>query len=279
MNYRHAYHAGNFADVFKHFVQGEVLARLLKKDSPIFYLDTHAGRGYYPLDDIATQRGGEFRSGILAVLAKPNPPQVLKAYCAQIRRLGETDGRLTGYPGSPRLALDLLREEDRAAFCELEPLEAQALRDSVRGDRRAAVHERDGYEALGALTPPAEKRGLVLLDPPYEDPREFERLAQALIGAHRRWPTGVYGAWYPLTQGNGARRFLATLARSGIRRQLLAELMVRREDSPVGLNGAGMLLINPPWKIEEPLEAGLAWLATLFNPGDGTSKVHWQVGE
>jgi len=279
MNYRHAFHAGNFADVLKHFVLGEALSRLLRKDTPLFFLDTHAGRGNYPLDDIASQRGGEFRTGILPVLARPNPPPALKPYCAQVRRLGETAGKLTAYPGSPCIALDLLRAQDRAAFCELEPLEAQELRIAVRGDRRAAVHERDGYEALGALLPPPEKRGLVLIDPPYEDPQEFERLARTLIATHQRWPTGVYAVWYPVTFGNAAQRFLGLLKTSGIRRQLVAELMVRRADSPVGLNGAGMLLINPPWQIEESLALALSWLAPLLSPADGRGRVDWLVGE
>lgn len=279
MNYRHAYHAGNFADVLKHYALGEILARLLAKDAPLFFLDTHAGRGRYPLEDIATQRGGEFRTGILPLLARPNPPAALRAYCAQVRRLGESDGKLVAYPGSPSIALDLLRPDDRAAFCELEPLEAGALRELVRRDRRAAVHERDGYEALGALLPPAEKRGLVLVDPPYEDPLEWDRLARALIATHRRWPTGVYAVWYPLTHGNGARRFLAMLATSGIRRQLSAQLWMRREDSPVGLNGAGLLIVNPPWKLDESLEPALAWLASLLSPDDGRSRVEWLVGE
>ena len=279
MNYRHAYHAGNFADVMKHFALGEVLARLQQKESPVFFLDTHAGRGTYELNDIAVQRGGEFRTGILPLLARPNPPTVLRAYCAQIRRLGETDGRLTAYPGSPRIALDLLRAQDRAAFCEIEPLETAALRETVRGDRRAAVHERDGYEALVALVPPAEKRGLVLIDPPYEEPGEFERIERSVLAAHRRWPTGVYALWYPITHGHAANRFLASLAGSGIRRQLVAELLVRREDSPVGLNGAGLLLINPPWKLDESLLEGLGALARLYNQADGRARVDWLVGE
>ncbi len=279
MNYRHAFHAGNFADVLKHFVLGEVISRLLLKDAPLFFLDTHAGRGYYPLDDIASQRGGEFRTGILPVLAKANPPVPFKPYCNQIRRLGEKNGKLVAYPGSPRIALDLLRADDRAAFCELEPLEAEALRSTVRGDRRCAVHERNGYEALGALLPPPEKRGLVLIDPPYEDSLEFDYLANAVIHAHRRWSTGVYAIWYPITHDNGAPRFLSTLKSSGIRRQLIAQLMIHREDSPVGLNGAGMLLINPPWKTEETVSAGLRWLATLLSPNEGRSKVEWLVPE
>ena len=279
MNYRHAFHAGNFADVLKHFVLVETLLRLAAKDAPLGFLDTHAGRGLYPLDDIAMQRGGEFRTGILPVLAAPAPPAALARYIALVRRLGGGDGALGAYPGSPLIAVDLLREQDRAAFCELEPLEAGALRAQLRGERRAAVHERDGYEALGALVPLPEKRGLVLIDPPYEDPLEFDRLARTLVQTHRRWPTGVYAIWYPVTRDGGAARFLAQMQASGVRRQLVAELMLRRPDSPVGLNGAGMLLINPPFRLADTLREGTQWLAGLLAPGEGRARVEVLVDE
>lgn len=279
MNYRHAFHAGNFADVLKHFVLVEALARLTSKESPLGFLDTHAGRGLYPLDDIATQRGGEFRAGILPVLASAAPPTALARYIALVRRIGGGDGNLAAYPGSPLIAMGLLREQDRAAFCELEQLEADALRAELRGESRAAVHVRDGYEALGALLPFPEKRGLVLIDPPYEDPLEFDRLARTLTQAHRRWPGGVYAIWFPVTRDGGAARFLARMQSSGVRRQLVAELMLRRPDSPVGLNGAGMLLINPPFRLAETLVEGTRWLAGLFAPGEGRARVEVLVDE
>lgn len=279
MNYRHAYHAGNFADVLKHFVLVETLGRLLAKDAPLFALDTHAGQGDYPLSDVAMQRGGEFRTGILPVLAAAQPPAALSSYLSLVRRGVEPGGPLQSYPGSPRLILELLRDGDRAAFCELAPFEAQALRAAVRGDRRASIHERDGYEALGALLPPAEKRGLVLIDPPYEDPLEFDRVARALEAVHRRWPTGVYAIWYPVTRGGGAERFLSLMRASGIRRLSVVELMLRRPDSPVGLNGAGMLMINQPYRLEESLAEGAAWLASVLSPGEGRARVETLVGE
>jgi 23S rRNA (adenine2030-N6)-methyltransferase len=279
MNYRHAFHAGNFADVLKHFVLVEALSRLTAKESPLGFLDTHAGRGRYPLDDIAMQRGGEFRTGILPVLAAAAPPAALARYIALVRQIGGGDGSLAAYPGSPLMAMGVLREQDRAAFCELEELEADALRAELRGDSRAAVHVRDGYEALGALLPFPEKRGLVLIDPPYEDPLEFDRLARTLVQAHRRWPSGVYAIWFPVTRDGGAARFLARMQSSGVRRQLVAELMLRRPDSPVGLNGAGMLLINPPFRLAEALAEGVRWLADLLAPGEGRARVEVLVDE
>lgn len=279
MNYRHAFHAGNFADVLKHVVLVETLGRLMAKESPLLYLDTHAGRGTYPLDDIAMQRGGEFRTGILPVLAAAHPTAAVTRYLKLVRQTGAVEGVLHSYPGSPQIAQAMLRADDRAACCELAPLEADALRELMRGDRRIAVHERDGYEALGALVPPAEKRGLVLIDPPYEDPLEFDRLAKTLMTAHRRWPTGVYATWYPITRGGGAERYLALMRTSGLRRLLAVELMLRRADSPVGLNGAGMLLINPPFRLDEALEEAVGWLAATLGDGYGRGRVEILVGE
>jgi 23S rRNA (adenine2030-N6)-methyltransferase len=280
MNYRHAYHAGNFADVLKHVTLVAALEHLGRKEAPYFYLDTHAGRGHYPLAAIEMQRAGEFRDGILKILDAFGPPPAVGRYLDLVRETGCEDGHLVAYPGSPRLALALLRGDDRAALCELEPREAEALRELVRGDGRAAVHDRDGYEALKALLPPREKRGLVLIDPPYEQPDEFERLAAALTAAHGRWPGGVYAVWYPIKHGDAAGRFLSRMALTGIRRQLVVELTVERDDSPGGLNGAGMLLINPPWQLDERLAPALPWLQKhLAAEGRGRSRVSWQVPE
>lgn len=280
MNYRHAYHAGNFADVLKHVTLVAALDHLGQKPSPYFYLDTHAGRGHYPLSGIETQRGGEFRGGILRILDTPGAPAPVARYLSLVQDLGLENGQLTAYPGSPRLALACERAEDRAALCELEPFEAEALRAELRRDGRAAVHLRDGYEALGALLPPREKRGLVLIDPPYEDPKEYDRLRGALESAYARWPGGVYLVWYPIKHGGADGRFLERMAATGIRRQLVAELCVERDDSPTGLNGAGMLIINPPWQIDERLALALPWLhAQLAAPHRGRWRVSWHVPE
>ena len=278
MNYRHAYHAGNFADVLKHVVLLALLERLTAKGGAVFVLDTHAGRGRYPLASPEADKGGEWRRGIGRILGLPEPPAAVAHYLARVAALGGGE-KLTSYPGSPALVLDALRPSDRAAFCELERGEAAALRRALAGDGRAHVHERDGYEALGALLPPKETRGLVLIDPPYEAPEEFERLEAALVAAATRWREGVFAAWYPIVHGPAAARFLARMRDSGLRRQLLVELCIERDDSPVGLNGAGLLIVRPPWQLELALEPAVAWLHRALADGRGRARVAWQVPE
>jgi len=279
VNYRHAYHAGNFADVLKHVVLVALLERLAAKGSALFVLDTHAGRGHYPLGAAETEKGGEWRRGIGRLQGAAEAPAPVAAYLARVEAAGG-GAPLRSYPGSPVLALACLRPEDRAAFCELEHGEAQALRRALAGDRRAHVHERDGWEGLGALVPPAEKRGLVLIDPPYEAPEEFERLAGALVAAAERWREGVFCAWYPIVHGSAATRFLARLRESGLRRQLTVELLIERDDSPVGLNGAGLLIVRPPWQLDVALAPALEWLhARLAPEGRGRARVAWLVPE
>jgi len=280
MNYRHAYHAGNFGDVLKHVALVALLDHFGRKDAPYFYLDTHAGRGNYPLAAAETQRAGEYRDGVLRLIDVGGAPPAVARYVDLVRELGYEQGHLVTYPGSPRIALSQLRGSDRAALCELEPREADALRALVKGDPRAQVHERDGYEALLALLPPREKRGLALIDPPYEEADEFERLERALLAALERWPSGVFAVWYPIKAGAAEGRFLARMTASGVRRQLVAELTVERDDSPAGLNGAGLLIVNPPWQLDERLVAALPWLQRrLAAAGRGRWRVRWLVPE
>jgi len=280
MNYRHAYHAGNFADVLKHVVLVAALDHLGRKPAPYCYMDTHAGRGDYPLGAAETQRAGEFREGISRLLDAPGAPPLAARYLALVKELGVEDGTLVRYPGSPRLALALLRPQDRAVLCELEPREADALRTLMRRESRAAVHERDGYEAMAALVPPREKRGLVLIDPPYEEPDEYERLERTLLAALTRWPLGIYAAWYPIKHGDLSGRFLARMAATGVRRQLAVELTVERDDLPGGLNGTGVLIVNPPYRLDGELRETLPWLQPkLAREGRGRFRVSWQVPE
>jgi 23S rRNA (adenine2030-N6)-methyltransferase len=280
MNYRHAYHAGNVADVLKHVVLLAVLDHLGRKDSPYCYLDTHAGRGRYPLGAAETQRAGEFRDGIARLLPSTDAPPAVARYLEQVRTLGVEDSVLTTYPGSPCIALSAMRPTDRAVLCEWQAAEARALREAVGADRRAAVHERDGYEALVALVPPKEKRGIALIDPPYEDPAEYERLEKTLLAALSRWPTGVYATWYPIKHGDASGRFLERMAASGVRRQLIVELTHERDDTPGGLNGSGVLLINPPYQLDTVLAPALPWLHRHLSPhGRGRTRVSWSVPE
>jgi 23S rRNA (adenine2030-N6)-methyltransferase len=278
VKYRHAFHAGNFADVMKHVALVAALLRLTEKDRPLFILDTHAGRGRYETDG----RGADAGLGIGRL--ESAPPSIahpaLARYLAIVRAMNP-EGAPRTYPGSPYISAQLMRADDRAAFCELLPTEAEALRYEFRRDPRIGVHDRDGFEALGALVPPPEKRGLALIDPPYEETEsDFSRVAEALASAAVRWPQGVLMAWYPIKQGVVAARLQRRLADSGVKRLLVAELCIHPDDSRAGLNGSGLVAINPPWKFDEDLRVLLPALhAVLAENGAGHTRVALVAGE
>ncbi len=282
MKYRHACHAGNFADVVKHFVLVAVLTRLIEKKRPLFYLDTHAGRARYDLG--SRDSAAEAARGILR-LAAADPkgmPSPLRRYLELVRAFDAGNEAVPRfYPGSPCIAAALLRPDDHAALCDIEPGEARLLSREFHGDRRFGVHCRDGFEALAALLPPREKRGLVLIDPPYEEQQtDLERVADALTGTAERWPQGVLAAWYPIKLASAIARFHRRLLDAGLRRVLAVELCVHPDDSRAGLNGSGVLLVNPPWKSDGDLRAGLAALHAILAPdGGGRWRVDWLAGE
>src|SRR5271166_1358539 len=257
VNYRHAFHAGNFGDCVKHAVLIWLLRALQRKPAPLFFLDTHAGVGCYELDAVPAARTGEWQKGIARLL--DDPPPALAGYVSLVRSLGL-------YPGSPAIARALLRPGDRMACCELHPADAGTLRRHFAGDRQVAVHHRDAWEAVGALLPPRERRGLVLIDPPFEDPGEFAQLAQGLATGLQRFRTGVFAAWYPIKQRAPVRQFLADLQQSSARDIVAAELCLREPADPARLNGCGMLVVNPPYRFEQEVPAILA--ALLDRLGD-----------
>lgn len=253
MNYRHAFHAGNFADVFKHVVLVLALQALHRKDTPFCYFDTHAGAGRYDLDGSAAQASGEYRDGIGRLWDWRDPPEGLGVYLEAVRALNP-DGRLRYYPGSPRLARRLLRAQDRMVLCERHPETAARLAREFAGERQVRMRGgEDGYRALQAWLPPRERRGLVLIDPPYEAEDEFERVLAALRAAHRRWPTGIYMVWYPIKTRPAVARFHRALQQSGIRKILVAECLLYPEDVALRLNGCGLVIVNPAWRLEETL--------------------------
>jgi 23S rRNA (adenine2030-N6)-methyltransferase len=257
VNYRHAFHAGNSADCVKHAVLVWLLRALQRKPASLFVLDTHAGRGCYDLDAGPAARTGEWQKGIARLLE--TPPSALAVYVGLVRSLGL-------YPGSPAITRALLRPEDKLACCELHPDDAAALRRHFVGDPRVAVHHRDAWEAIGALLPPRERRGLVLIDPPFEDPHEFAQVARGLATGWQRFRTGVFAAWYPIKQRAPVRQFLTDLQQSGMRDIVAAELCLREPVDPARLNGCGMLVVNPPWHFEQEVPAILA--ALLGRLGD-----------
>lgn len=279
MNYRHAFHAGNFADVHKHIVLLALIDRLTRKPKPLFYLDTHAGRGWYDLRSHEAQRGDEHANGI-GRMSQEAVADDLRRYLTAVHSLREATNDARGYPGSPLLALDQLRDDDRAVFVEQQIQEAHALERAVARRRGVAVVCGDGYAALKTYLPPRENRGLVLIDPPYESDREFVRVADALQSSVARWPSGVFAVWYPIKAGAEAARFHAALRQSGLRKLLLLELSVRPADSPLGLNGSGMLIANPPWKLDAEIAPALEEAHTLLDrQRAGPVRIEWLVGE
>jgi 23S rRNA (adenine2030-N6)-methyltransferase len=277
LNYRHAFHAGNFADVFKHALLARVLTHLRSKEAAFRVIDTHAGAGRYDLAAAEADRTGEWRGGIGRLLAAPpegEAGKLLDPYLACVRaERGETGPGI--YPGSPAIALALARPQDRLIFCELHPDDRQTLAAAVGRDRRAKVVETDGWIALKAYLPPPERRGLVLIDPPFELPGEFHRFEEGLVEAHRRWATGIYLFWYPVKDAHETEAFGRRVARLGIARILRAEFSIGpvRADT---LNACAMLLVNPPWTIESELALLMPYLAQVLGQGSaGRYRIDW----
>jgi 23S rRNA (adenine2030-N6)-methyltransferase len=273
MNYRHAYHAGNFADVHKHAILTLLLAHLRRKETPFHVLDTHAGIGRYDLSGVEAGKTGEFAGGIGRLLAGPDHP-LLAAYLERVRA-ENPPGALRFYPGSPLLARSYLREEDRLTLNELHPEDAAALRALFKRDRQVTLREEDAYQALKACLPPKERRGLVLVDPPYEVTDEFQRIAKGLAEALKRWPTGIYALWYPIKSPAEVARFKDELVNFG-KPCLTSELMLRMPDDETRLNGSGLALINPPWQLDEQLAALLPLLHEALGCR-GETHLRWLV--
>jgi 23S rRNA (adenine2030-N6)-methyltransferase len=268
MNYRHGYHAGNFADVLKHTALCELLRLLTVKDKKLFVLDTHAGAGGYDLGGNLARRTGEAEAGIARLAAAPRAgmPAAVTRYLAAVaaydRKFGASAGAPRRYPGSPRLVRAALRPGDRFIACELHPEEALALKREFAGDRAVEVRQVDGYKALKALLPPVERRGLILIDPPFEAPDEFERLSRALRQGVRRFATGCYAVWYPI-KDDMAAPFAADIASF---KPLTLRLLLDGV-APGRLAACALAVINPPWRFEEAMREALPWIADRLGPG------------
>jgi 23S rRNA (adenine2030-N6)-methyltransferase len=276
MKYRHAYHAGNFADVLKHAVMTAVLARMLARSGPLSYVESHAGAGLYLLDSREARRSREAEAGILRLAGLRPHNSALALYLRIVAALPENQAGLRAYPGSPLIAAGLLGDEDRLILVEGLPGEAAALRRLFRHDRRVGVHCRDGWEALAALLPPSPRRGLLLLDPPYESPDDFRRVAAGLALARHRWRAGVLVAWYPIKDRRSLRAFYQELAGAGLGELLRAELSVYPDDNAAGLNGSGMVIVAPPGELQRDLGELLVELSgPLQLAGAPPPRVDW----
>lgn len=278
MNYRHSFHAGNHADVLKHAVLLRVLRLMQRKATPLCYLDSHAGTALYDLQGDEASRTGEYLDGIGRLWGRDDLPELLADYRAAVARYNP-DGALRLYPGSPQLAADLLRQQDRMILSELHLEDAATLREHFAGHPAVAVHQRDGYELPKAFLPVAEKRALWLLDPPFEKSDDLQRCVEGVQQAIGRMRQTVIALWYPIKDERLLRDFYRRMAEAEVPKVLRVELHVRPIDTGLGLNGSGLMLVNPPWPLWEELEQSLPWLAaTLARSGPGDWRLGWLVG-
>lgn len=280
MNYRHAFHAGNHADVLKHIILLALVDALKRKDTPFFVLDTHAGRGRYLLGGVESRKTSEAEDGVFKLAGEPRLPELAERYLRAVEANNPV-GALVAYPGSPLLVAQALREQDRLAACELQPEEAQALKELFAHDSRVAVHARDGYAAMKALLPPRSgetriARGLVLIDPPYEaQDAEYPQIISALRESLERWPAATYAVWYPIKQRRSLLPFFRKAAALPAKSSFVAELQVRPDDSPLRLNGSGMLVVNPPWQLELAIAPVLPVLQKVLGEPGASTRLEW----
>ncbi|EGQ8390660.1 TPA: 23S rRNA (adenine(2030)-N(6))-methyltransferase RlmJ [Vibrio cholerae] len=278
LSYRHSFHAGNHADVLKHIVQSLILNSLQQKEKPFVYHDTHSGVGRYDLTHEWSEKTGEYKQGIARVWQQDNIPAELNSYLDAIRQLnqGET---LRYYPGSPRVARAHLREQDRMVLTELHPSDYPLLEQEFHRDRQVSIYKEDGFARLKASLPPQERRGLVLIDPPYELAKEYRDVVQAIAQSYKRWATGIYAIWYPVVNRCDIDDMVEGLQGLGIRKILQIELGVSPDTNERGMTASGMIVVNPPWTLESQMQTILPFLKQAIAPATGHYKVEWVVPE
>ncbi len=278
LSYRHGFHAGNFADVFKHALLIELVTALKRKDKACFVLDTHAGAGLYRLKSAHAQQLREYETGIERLWHAKQLPEGLQPYLELVRGFNPKDN-LRVYPGSPLLLQRMLRAQDRLALAELHPADHASLEAAVRGQHDVDLRQQDGFTLLRALIPPREARGLVFIDPPYELDREWPQVLKATKEIHRRWRGGMVAIWYPLLPGQAAADFLRRIAGLKIAKTLAAEIEVGPVRGSHGMYGCGMAIVNPPWQFEPWLRKLLPPLVELLSAGSPRWRVTWLVAE
>ncbi|MEH6493863.1 23S rRNA (adenine(2030)-N(6))-methyltransferase RlmJ [Halopseudomonas sp.] len=279
MNYRHSYHAGNHADVLKHALLRRLFELMQRKEAPLCYLDSHAGTAFYDLQGESAGKTGEFQDGIGRLWQRDDLPLWLGDFRAAVAAHNEDDS-LRFYPGSPQFIADLLRPQDRMILSELHPDDAETLKQHFAYSDQVAVHQRDGYQLPKAFLPVAEKRALWLLDPPFEKTDDLQRCVSAVQIAIQRMRQTVIALWYPIKDQRLLREFYQQIADAGVPKALRVELNIRPVDNQLGLNGSGLILVNPPWPIWEELEQVLPWLSrTLAQSGEGSYRLDWLAGE
>ena len=270
LSYRHAFHAGNHADVLKHFIEVQLLRYLAQKDKPFWYIDTHAGAGCYALDTGYAMQNAEYESGIARLWKRNDLPAPLLEYFALVQRLNP-DGVLNFYPGSPLVAQELLREQDRLRLFELHPTDHEILQENFAAHgNRVLIHKADGFGALKALLPPPPRRALVLIDPPYEEKQDYQRVVTALREGLKRFDYGVYAVWYPQLQRTEARQLPQQLKQLDVKSWLHVALSVQTPSAEgFGMHGSGMFILNPPWTLHSELNQVMPYLTKVLGQDEG----------
>ena len=258
LSYRHAFHAGNFADVLKHTSLIAILEHLCEKPGAIHYIETHAGAGKYPLDSQMAQKTGEFSQGIGKLWALPALPDLLQNYVDKVK--ANNHGTLLFYPGSPLFAALTLRPLDKLHLCELHNTDFPLLNQTFQTDRRVSCHHEDGYKKSLALVPPVSKRGLVMIDPSYEVKAEYQQVVAHIKALHKRFATGVYALWYPIIDAAKINDLTRALKNAGIKRIHRFEFGLTKDHDAAGMTGSGMIVINPPWRLKQQLDESFLWL-------------------
>ncbi|QIW15874.1 rRNA methyltransferase [Pasteurellaceae bacterium RH1A] len=278
LSYRHSFHAGNHADVLKHLVLTLILTSLKQKDKGFFYLDTHSGVGRYSLHSFEAEKTSEYIEGIARLWERDDLPEEVALYLKEIKKINR--GKLRYYAGSPLLAVQQLREQDRALLTELHPSDYPLLRQEFSKTPNVVTKRENGYQQLKAALPPKEKRGLVLIDPPYELKEDYELVVKAIQEGYKRFATGVYAIWYPVVLRQHSKRIVRGLQETGIRKILQIELAVRPDSDQRGMTASGMIVINPPWQLESQMKKVLPYLVDVLVPeGTGSWTVEWITPE
>lgn len=259
LSYRHSFHAGNFADVLKHTVQTLIIQALKQKPKPFVYFDTHAGAGRYDLTTEMGQKKAEYKDGIEKTWQQDDIPELLLPYINIIKQLNP-DGKLTSYPGSPLIADSLMHRNNRLELSELHPSDFMWLKQEFKDVNNVNIKQCDGYKHLISKLPPIQRRGLILIDPPYELETEYDDLIKSIKQAHRLFSTGIYAVWYPMVSRHHVKQFCDKFKNSGIKDILKIEMCVKPDSEEYGMTGTGMIIINPPWKLAKQMQEVMPWL-------------------
>lgn len=279
LSYRHSFHAGNHADVLKHIVELLILQSLKQKEKGFLYLDTHSGTGRYSLFSAESEKTGEYLEGVARLWDRDDLPEEVALYIDELKKINRS-GKLKYYAGSPLLAVNQLRPQDRAILTELHPNDFPLLRQEFAKAEHVQTKRENGFQQLKSALPPKERRGFVLIDPPYELKEDYELVVKAIEEGYKRFATGVYAIWYPVVLRQHTKRIVRGLEESGIRKILQIELAVRPDSDQRGMTASGMIVINPPWQLESQMKKILPYLTDVLVPeGTGSWTVDWITPE